>query len=161
MIGLIRNFKATLAERVGQWAPAGSQATTYFRPMPWEIDRNGRLRPKAAMSMAALACRGWQGAAGYGRTRRGAGAALIGDIGGTGRFIALERLSIGTRLIEEVDGFWILEHRIESEDQCARAVFTTRIRTSEEGRWSFFGPKAPAAVHVVKDETGKPLPKAA
>jgi hypothetical protein len=162
MMTHIRNLKAAITEMIGQWAPAAGEATTYFRPMPWEVDRAGNIKAGVAVEMARLAGRSWQGGAGLGRSGPDAGAdTIVGDIATNGRFIAFEPLSISTRLVGQTDGYWTLEHRIESDDKCAKAVFITRRAMSQEGRWSLFSPKPPAARSDVPEKVETPVRKAA
>src|SRR5690606_15782505 len=111
---------------------------------------------------ARLAGRGWQAGAGLGRSGPDANAdTIVGNIETNGLFIAFESLSITTRLVGQADGYWLLEHRIESADDCAKAGFTTRRAMSQEGRWSLFAPKPPAVRSEVPEKVETPVRKAA
>lgn len=162
MMSRIRNLIAAFYEMVEHWLPVSGEARTFFRPMPWELDRNGNLRPHVALQMAALAERGWLAAAGFGSGRaNGAVVELVeGDAAGFGRFLAFERLVVSTALVGQAEDHWTLDHCITSEDGSACLTFRTCCRLTETARWSLFTPKAPAAISI-PDQKAEETPRKA
>lgn len=142
MFGNIRTLKAFIADRIpGAWGPAADEAETAFRPMPWELDRNGALNERALGEIARTAGRHWLGVAGP-RIRadrmefKGVDEAQASDGCAT-----LERLSVRTRLAGFEEGCWLLCHVVEQANGRQAARLTSRVALSQVA-WGAFPPYA-------------------
>lgn len=143
MLGTIRRMKVHLAGLVsGHWCPPADEAWMGIRPLPWEMDGNGRLKRQMLDEIVRLAGRNWLATAGPAKARlRGRPTSVIvGEAGTAGRFRSLTRLTVGTKLRRRDSRNWLLSHRIEDPSGHAVAVIEAKVAVSGEAEWSVFPP---------------------
>lgn len=151
MLAMIRHTKAFLAELVSShWCPPADEAWMTIRPLPWELDGDGRLKRRTLEAIARLAGRGWL--ATVGPRKAGAGerlsSAVIGEARTTGAFRSVTKLTVNTRLRGRDGRNWLLSHRIEDGSGDAVAIIDSKLAVSGEAEWSVFPP------YTVVDEAG-------
>ena len=151
MLATIRQTKAFLAGLVSShWCPPADEAWMTIRPLPWELDRNGRLKRRPLEDIARLAGRSWLATAGPRKAcaRELLSSAVIGEASATGGFRSLTKLTVNTRLRGRDGRNWVFSHRIEDRSGDAVATIESKLAVSGEADWSVFPP------YPVMDEAG-------
>jgi hypothetical protein len=143
MLGTVRKMRLHLVERMsGSWCPPADEAWISFRPLPWEIDGDGKLRRAALENIAGLAARNWLATAGPGRACAQGRMihAIDGDVDTPFPARTMATLTATTRLRGRDSRSWILSHRIEYPSGRAVAIMNSRLAVSSQAEWSVFPP---------------------
>ncbi|MEX0955179.1 MAG: hypothetical protein WDZ83_08210 [Rhizobiaceae bacterium] len=121
-----------------------------IRPLPWELDGNGRPKRRTLEDIARLAGRNWLATAGPRKAcmSERLTSAIVGEARSTGGFTSLTKLTVNTNLRGRDGRNWLFSHRIEDRSGHAVTTIDSKLAVSGEAEWSVF-PPYPVAVEAV------------